>query len=519
MLQNAPMGNEQTKPASEQFPPGSLIGRYSVVRNIGRGGMGSVYEARHLDLGKRVAIKTLLPEFCANDAVRARFMREGQAASRIRHAHVADVTDVGEHLGMPFLVMEFLEGEDLSVLLTREGPLSTERVAELLIPVIAAVQTAHEESVVHRDLKPANIFLARDRYGNIVPKVLDFGVSKLTDLAEDERQGLTGTEALLGTPYYMAPEQIENARSIGPASDQWALGVVLYACLTRQLPFKGPSPFATMQAIVMGHCVSPRQHVPSIPQHLEATIQRTFARDPNARFPSLRELGCELFPYLTPDLQPHWRSMFGSVQPRPATLAPPSRSVQPPAPYVTQASSPSITPPMDFVATVVSPSSPQIPSFASPSSLVATSRAVFVPQATEAPPQQSSKVLIVVMAVVAVTSLLGALAWWRSSGTSVPVQHTAAPPVVTPPVVAPPVVTPPVVTPPVVTPPVVTPPVVTPPVVTPPVVTPPVVTQQREIRPQQNRTGRPRTNNTRGTHVPTQAPRPERTTGGNWILR
>src|SRR5262252_4179961 len=157
---------------------GSVVGRYLLVRLVGEGGMGAVYEATHQELGKRVAIKTLHQRHAASPERRSRFLREGRAASRIRHPNVADVYDVGIEGAHPYLVMEFLEGEELARLIAREAPLSVQRTADLLVPVVGAVAAAHDLGVVHRDLKPANIFLSAER-GAVRPKVVDFGISKV----------------------------------------------------------------------------------------------------------------------------------------------------------------------------------------------------------------------------------------------------------------------------------------------------------------------------------------------------
>src|SRR3954468_6640052 len=161
--------------AEDTLPPGTELGRYQITRLMGRGGMGAVYEGTHRDLKKRVAIKTLHPSVAATPGARARFLREGEAASRIRHPNVVDVTDVGTEKGIAYLVMEFLEGEDLSALLGRAGALPFAESVDLMLPVFAAIAVAHHEGVIHRGLKPENIFLARERHGRPEPKVQDFG--------------------------------------------------------------------------------------------------------------------------------------------------------------------------------------------------------------------------------------------------------------------------------------------------------------------------------------------------------
>ncbi len=289
--------------------PGSVLGKFSIVREIGRGGMCFVYEARHRDLHKTAAVKTLKPEYAAQPEVIERFVREGRAASRVRHRHAIDMIDVGEHDGVVYLAMEYLEGEDLAGRIKRAGPLSARETVDTLLPVMAAIVEAHEAGVVHRDLKPANIFLSTDRRGNVEPKVLDFGISKVT---LDDAQHQTATSALLGTPCYMAPEQVQGARYTSPASDQWSLGVIVFQCLTGALPFFGPSMFDTMQAIVFGRYTAPRAIVPSIPAELEAVIARALTLNPAQRFPSVAAMGEAMLPFASPGIGALWTPTFTS---------------------------------------------------------------------------------------------------------------------------------------------------------------------------------------------------------------
>jgi eukaryotic-like serine/threonine-protein kinase len=273
------------------LPAGTTVGRYEILRLIGQGGMGAVYEALHRDLGKRVAIKTLQPHVAKNPAVRARFVREGQAASKIRHEHVVDVYDVGIEREMPYLVMEYLEGEDLSDVVRREGKLSTDRVAGIMVPVIAAVAAAHDLGIVHRDLKPENIFLSGPS-ASPKPKVLDFGISKLVD--EGNAHALTGTSALLGTPFYMSPEQAQSAKNIDGRSDQFSIGVILYELSTGQRPFRGSTLYSLLQSIVETNYERPHVVDPSVSPDLEAIIVRAMSKEPADRFPNIRALGAAL---------------------------------------------------------------------------------------------------------------------------------------------------------------------------------------------------------------------------------
>jgi eukaryotic-like serine/threonine-protein kinase len=278
-----------------ELPPGTVLGSYAIQRVVGRGGMGIVYEATHRELGKRAAVKVTLPQFALREEIRTRFLREGRAASRIRHRHVVDVYDLGTVGHSPYLVMEYLEGETLGALLKREGRLSGQRVTDLMIPVLCALRVAHELGIIHRDLKPDNIFLSSERGGPVVPKIVDFGISKI--LAEDRSRGLTNAAALLGSPHYISPEQAEDARSIGAGTDQYAVAVIMYEACVGLRPFRGDSLLTVLTAIVLGNAPSPRASVPDLPEELEAIIMRGMQKDPADRFPSVGAMGRALLPF------------------------------------------------------------------------------------------------------------------------------------------------------------------------------------------------------------------------------
>jgi serine/threonine protein kinase len=301
---------------------GVVLGRHVLVRLLGEGGMGAVYEARHQDLGRLAAVKVLHERYARSSDVRLRFVREGQAAARVRHPHVVDVYDVGVDAGQPYLVMELLEGEDLSQTIARDGVLSVERTADLLLPV-----------VVHRDLKPENIFLSEQRNG-IKPKVLDFGISKIMDPGDAE--SLTHTGAFLGTPQYMSPEQAQGAKHIDHRSDQYSLGVVLYQCVTARRPIEEPSLYALIQRIVAGEFPPPRQLSPELPAAFEAVILRAMARDPSERFGSARGLGQALLPFASARVRLLYADELSSDEPAaldpfaPTTLDHSSQRSRPP---------------------------------------------------------------------------------------------------------------------------------------------------------------------------------------------
>lgn len=290
------------------MPP--QIGRYKIVRRIGHGGMGAVYEAVQTDLQRSVALKVLKRDLASDPASRRRFEREGVAAARIRHPNAVDITDVGEADGYVYLVMELLQGEPLSTRLVREGVLSPMPLADLLVPVASAVGAAHAAGVIHRDLKPSNLFLAQDRLGTLTPKVLDFGIARIEDDSE-EAQGLTSTASVLGTPLYMAPEQVRSARNVVRQSDVYALGVVMYRALTGRVPFKRESSFETMNAIVQGECPPLAKLAPMTPPALVAVVARCMALNPAERYPDGDALAAALLPFASPEVQSFWGRRLG----------------------------------------------------------------------------------------------------------------------------------------------------------------------------------------------------------------
>jgi tRNA A-37 threonylcarbamoyl transferase component Bud32 len=309
---NGPDGEEAPELAS-----GRELGNYRISHRIGSGGMGEVYEAVHVKLRKRVALKTLRRALARSGEARARFLREGETASSLRHPHVVDITDVGEADGIPFLVMELLEGEPLSALLRRVGSLSVQAAVDIMLPVIDAVAAAHENGIVHRDLKPDNIFLAQSHLSGPLPKVLDFGISKV--LSGANVPNLTATSSFLGTPFYMSPEQALGAKDIDGRSDQYSLAVVLYEALTGQQPHasRGDSLMQLVHAIARGEFPTPRSLRPDLPPQLEGIMLRAMNLQPLGRFDSMRQWGAALVPFASD----RGRSIWGGVlqaSPQPA---------------------------------------------------------------------------------------------------------------------------------------------------------------------------------------------------------
>ena len=291
--------------------PGMTLGKYRIVRFLGEGGMGAVYEGLHVEIGKRVAIKTISPALAAIPEARARFLLEAQLTSRVGHPHTVDVTDICMEGGQAFLVMEYLDGEDLARHLRRLGPLPFDEVVDIALPVLAAIAAAHDEGIVHRDLKPPNIFLAEMRDGSIHPKVLDFGISKAPALAAFTSVRTSG--AILGSPSYFAPEQVNDPKAISPASDQYALGVILYECVTGRLPYEGPSLAAIFQAIMEGNHEPAIAHRPDLPEGFQSVIARAMSHAPGDRYADVRQMGRALLELASPRTRLLWQDQFAAT--------------------------------------------------------------------------------------------------------------------------------------------------------------------------------------------------------------
>ena len=305
----------QQEESGSTLAAGTCLGKYRVVRLVGEGGMGAVYEGIHREIGKRVAIKTMNPELAAIPDARARFLREAQLTSRVRHPHAVDVTDVGSEAGHTFLVMEFLEGEDLARHIERRGPMPLDEIADIMLPVLAAVSAAHDEGIIHRDLKPQNIFLSQTRDGAIVPKVLDFGISKgPSELQPTGAPGtvdsLVKTVGLMGSPGYVSPEQIAGTGMVSAASDQYGLGIILYECATGRPPFEGNDIPQLFADILEGKFLPAGQHRPDLPEGFQRIIERAMSLNPADRFPSMRGMGNALLAFASQKTLLAWGEYF-----------------------------------------------------------------------------------------------------------------------------------------------------------------------------------------------------------------
>jgi serine/threonine protein kinase len=297
----------ETLHARTDFDAGHRIDRYELRELIGRGGMGSVYRAIDTKLGRTVAVKTVAGRRSGarlTDRVRQRFLREAMALSKVEHRNVVQVMDFGfADDGTPFLVMEHLRGRDLGALLAQsQTPPTVAHVVDIMLGVCAALRACHRVGIVHRDLKPGNIFLVDTDTGAEV-KVLDFGVSKAPTSDDLTREG-----QIVGTPQYLAPEQVDG--KVGPASDQYALGVLIYACLTLRLPYEDHQSFGLLRAIETGKFESPRMFRPDLPEALERIVLRAMHVVPGERFESVYALGRELWPLASPRGRDEWRNYY-----------------------------------------------------------------------------------------------------------------------------------------------------------------------------------------------------------------
>lgn len=259
-----------------------LAGKYRVERVLGEGGMGVVVAAVHLELEQRVAIKFLHAEAAARADVANRFSREARALARIRGAHVVHVLDVGKlESGVPYMVMEHLSGEDLADMLRQRNQIPVREAVGYVLEACEALAEAHSQGIVHRDLKPGNLFLARQPDRRSIVKVLDFGISKV---AEGQDSKLTKTEAVIGTPYYMSPDQLVSSKHVDHRTDIWSMGVILYEMLSGRLPFEADT-LPEIVALILQNKPTPIQElVPDLPTSVAEAVHRCLATMPSDRF-------------------------------------------------------------------------------------------------------------------------------------------------------------------------------------------------------------------------------------------
>ena len=271
-----------------------VAGKYRIDSVIGEGGMGYVVVAYHLQLDTKVAIKLLRAEMATNAEAVERFAREARAAVRITSPHVARVFDVGQlESGAPYMVMEFLEGGDLSSLIQKRGPLPIQEAVDYLLQACEAIAEAHAAGIVHRDLKPANLFCARRADGSVTVKVLDFGISKLTGGAAGALNH-TKTTAIMGSPFYMSPEQMESTRGVDIRTDIWGLGIILYELVTGKTPFEGNTMPEVCLRIATQQPAPLRSLRMDAPAALELAILRCLEKDREKRYGNVARLAVAL---------------------------------------------------------------------------------------------------------------------------------------------------------------------------------------------------------------------------------
>jgi serine/threonine protein kinase len=276
----------------------TIAGRYRVLALVGEGGMGAVYVAEHLMIGRKVALKRLHPELASDEKAVARFQREARAAAATGHEHIVEVIDLGfGEDGAPFLVMEYLRGRSLSEVLRMDGTLEPRRACRIVGQVLTALGAVHRRGIVHRDLKPDNVFLTQKRNDADFVKVVDFGISKMQKDEGENAMALTRTGVMLGTPFYMSPEQARGMKDLDHRVDLYGAGVMLYECLTGRVPFEGENYHQLLQHILSGKHRPARELAPAVSAELAAVLDRAIAADPAKRYASAREMLLALVPH------------------------------------------------------------------------------------------------------------------------------------------------------------------------------------------------------------------------------
>lgn len=284
---------DSVSPVEAEARVGTVVdGKYALVRLLGRGGMGAVYEARHTKLARRFAIKFLLPEAAKNREILRRFENEAKAAGGLEHPNLAAVTDFGRGVdGAPYIVMEFLQGEDCSKLIARLGPLPIARAAGIVVQACHGLVVAHDRGIIHRDLKPENLFVTDAGNGSDLVKVLDFGIAKLR---LPEGSTVTSTGVTFGTAHYMSPEQARGAGDVDHRTDVWSLGVVLYELLAGRKPFVGDQFLNVIYQILSVDAPPLASIRPDLPPQLVALVERAMSRDLDSRVSSVADLARQL---------------------------------------------------------------------------------------------------------------------------------------------------------------------------------------------------------------------------------
>lgn len=307
----------------DETPPSELVaGKYRLTRLLGRGGMGSVWEGVHSSLGTRVAVKFIETEFVDSAEARSRFENEARAAAQLLSKHVVKVFDHGVMSDRrPYIVMEYLSGEPLDSRLNRVGRLSIAETAQIVMHVSRALIKAHDVGIVHRDLKPENVFLVHDdEDGTEIAKVVDFGIAKFTD-GSTGLSSSTRTGSVLGTPYYMSPEQARGLRGIDYRSDLWSLVVIAYRCVVGRLPFSGEAVGDLLVQLCVAPTPIPSQLEAGIPPGFDGWVARGLAKEPAGRFQSAAELS-DALAHLAGITRSRMHSMESALASSPTQIAP-----------------------------------------------------------------------------------------------------------------------------------------------------------------------------------------------------
>lgn len=284
------------------------FGDFLIRRALGQGAYGSVYEAAWTKTGGRVALKVLHKKHLDGADAVARFLREAETLQKIDHPHVVDVLDYGDLDGLPYIVLEYLEGVPLDRRTSTRAAMPLTEVLDIMVPVLGAVDAMHRAGIVHRDLKPGNVYILQDANSRPRPKVLDFGLAKM--VRAPAAPGITQPAIGMGTPNYMSPEQIRDASSATPKSDQFAIGVMLYFMLTGQRPFEAKSDMDVVHRVLGGDFTPPGLLVPTLPTLVTSAIVRALQADPELRFPSLRELARVLLPFASSETRTAFAHAF-----------------------------------------------------------------------------------------------------------------------------------------------------------------------------------------------------------------
>lgn len=326
------------------FEPGNvLLGKYRVESVLGKGGAGIVLAVRHTELDELFAVKLLLPQSLEDEETVNRFTREARASVRLKGEHVVRVHDVGRlENGAPYMLMECLKGKDLKKVVRERGPLPLDEAIFYMLQTCEAISEAHGIGIIHRDLKPSNLFVTQRPNGTPCIKVLDFGISK--QKFGPHSLDLTKTDAILGSPYYMSPEQMARSRDADARSDIWALGVVFYELITGKLPFEGDSLTEIVASVLQDEPVPPGVLRPLLPPQIDAAVLRCLQRKPDLRFQSVAELAQVLtdilaLPGVSGAAMADWSSMSsvrmristwtGSIPPPPSLLPSPPPAFHP----------------------------------------------------------------------------------------------------------------------------------------------------------------------------------------------